>query len=87
MSDLEDLVERLIRSHVEFVLIGGFAILAHRDQVRIRSMQSSEHRCSDRSESSHQPHARSHDNFTTQSNQRTTRSLIWNLRLTQPKNS
>jgi hypothetical protein len=29
MSDLEDIVERLIRSHVEFVLIGGFAVLAH----------------------------------------------------------
>ena|SRR5688572_1208788 len=29
MSELEDIVERLIRSHVEFVLIGGFAVLAH----------------------------------------------------------
>jgi hypothetical protein len=29
MSNLEDLVERLIRSHVEFVIVGGFAVLAH----------------------------------------------------------
>lgn len=29
MSNLEDILERLIRSHVEFVIIGGFAVLAH----------------------------------------------------------
>jgi len=29
MSNLEDIVERLIRAHVEFVIVGGFAVLAH----------------------------------------------------------
>ena len=29
MSSLEDIVERLIRAHVEFVVVGGFAVLAH----------------------------------------------------------
>jgi hypothetical protein len=29
MPNLEDIVERLIRSHVEFVIIGGFAVLTH----------------------------------------------------------
>ena len=29
MSSLEDIVERLIRAHVEFVIVGGFAVLAH----------------------------------------------------------
>jgi len=29
MSNLEDLVDRLIRAQMEFVIVGGFAVLAH----------------------------------------------------------
>lgn len=29
MNGLEDLVERLIRSQMEFVIVGGFAVMAH----------------------------------------------------------
>ena len=29
MSNLEDLVDRLIRARMEFVIVGGFAVLAH----------------------------------------------------------